>query len=96
MTKVSLFHLKITVSFTKSSHQDHGPCYLHLPSFFLNMHTPLLLENKKFLWSLFSSVKLDHRSLLIDIYYEIYIDIYNMINKRHKLPIEYTMSAKVR
>ena len=45
----SLFHMKITVSATKSSHQDHGPCYLHLPIFFLYIHSPVLLQNKKFL-----------------------------------------------
>ena len=28
-----LFHMKITESVTKSSHQDCGPCYLHLPNF---------------------------------------------------------------
>ena len=33
-----LFRMKITVSVTKSSHQEHGPCYLHLPIFFL-IHT---------------------------------------------------------
>ena len=38
--------MKITVSVTKSSHQDHGQCYLHLP-IFSYMHPPVLLENKK-------------------------------------------------
>ena len=46
---ISLFHMKITASVTKSSHQDSGPCYLHLPTFFLYIHTPVLLQNKKFL-----------------------------------------------
>ena len=27
--------MKIPVSVAKSSHQDYGPCYLHLPIFFL-------------------------------------------------------------
>ena len=31
----SLFHMKITVSVTKSSHEDRGLCYLHLKIFFL-------------------------------------------------------------
>ena len=31
------------------------PCYLHWPVLFLNMHSPVLLENKKLPWSLFSS-----------------------------------------
>ena len=38
----SLFHMQ-------SPHQDHGPCYLQLPVFFLYIHSPLLLENKKLL-----------------------------------------------
>ena len=45
----SLFHMKITASVTKSSHQDRGLSYLHLPIFFLNIHSPLLRQNKKFL-----------------------------------------------
>ena len=45
----SLFHMRITASVTKSSHQDCGPCYLHLPIFFLYTHSPVLLQNKKFL-----------------------------------------------
>ena len=40
----SLFHIKITASVTKSLHQDRGLCYLHLPIFFLYIHSPLLLE----------------------------------------------------
>ena len=39
---VSLFHMKITASITKNSHQDHGPCYLPLPIFFLYIHSPNL------------------------------------------------------
>ena len=35
----SLFHMKITVSVTKSLHQDNGLCYLHLSIFFLYIHT---------------------------------------------------------
>ena len=30
---LSLFHKKISASVTKSSHQDCGLCYLHLPVF---------------------------------------------------------------
>ena len=41
--------MKITVSVTKSLHQDRGQCYLHLPIFFLYIHSPVLLENNKFL-----------------------------------------------
>ena len=42
-----LFHIKITASVKKSSHQDLGLCCLHLPMFFLDIHSTLLLENKK-------------------------------------------------
>ena len=31
--QLSLFHMKIAASVTKNSHQNHGPCYLHLPVF---------------------------------------------------------------
>ena len=64
------FIKKITASVTKSSHQDRGPCYLHLPIFFLYIHSLLLLGNKKMLLLLFSSEKLDHRPLFNDIYYD--------------------------
>ena len=54
-TQVSHFHMYITVSFTKSSHQDRCPCYLDLPIFLLYIQSPLLLENIKLLCLLFSS-----------------------------------------
>ena len=47
--------MKIIASVAKSLHQDCGPCYLRLPIFFLNINSPLLLENKKLLWSLLAS-----------------------------------------
>ena len=37
----SLFHMSITAGVTKSSHQDRGPCYLHLPIFFFYMPSSL-------------------------------------------------------
>ena len=52
---ISLFHMKITASVAKSSHQICGPCYLTLPIFYLYIHPQLLLENKKLLRPLFSS-----------------------------------------
>ena len=42
----SLFHLKMTVSVTKSLHQDHGLRYLHLAIFFL-IHTLLFCSKIK-------------------------------------------------
>ena len=53
----SLFHMKSTVSVTRSWHQDRGPCYLHAPIFFFYIHSPFLLEIKKLLWLLLSSGK---------------------------------------
>ena len=58
------------------------------PYLFLYIHSPILLENKKLLWSVFHS-KLDHRPLFNDILQE-YSSVkiaFNMINKCHPLPI---------
>ena len=37
----SFFHVQITVSVTKGSHQDHDPCYLHLPIFSFTYTLPV-------------------------------------------------------
>ena len=62
----SLFYIKITVSVIKSIHQDCGSWYLHLPCLFLYTNSPLLLENNKLLWLLFSSSNktTDHCSMI--------------------------------
>ena len=67
--------MKITASVTKSSRQDHGPCYLHLPILLLCIlllciHSPLLLENKTVVVIVVFLSKLDHRSLFNHKYYE--------------------------
>ena len=62
--------MKITASVTKSSRQDHGPCYLHLPILLLCIHSPLLLENKTAVVIVVFLSKLDHRSLFNHKYYE--------------------------
>ena len=54
----SLFYTNITASVTKSSHQDRGPCYLHLLIFFWYLHSSLLEENKVVMIAVFLS-KLD-------------------------------------
>ena len=64
-----LFHMKITASVTKSLHQDCGLCYLHLPDFFLCIHSPLLMENEVVVIAVFLS-KLGHRPLFNGMYYE--------------------------
>ena len=53
---------------TKCSHEDCGLCYLHIHIFFLYIHSPLLLENKVNVITVFLS-KLD-RPLFNYIYYE--------------------------
>ena len=40
---------KITADVAKSLHQDSGPCCLQLPNFFLNIHYPILKQNKNLL-----------------------------------------------
>ena len=66
---ISLFYKKINASVTKSSHRDHGLCYLQLPIFFLYRHSPLLVEKKVIVIAVFLS-KLDSSPLFNDIYYE--------------------------
>ena len=69
------------------------------PYLFLYIHSPILLENKKLLWSVFHS-KLDHRQWhILQEYSRIYVQwhilqeyssvkiAFNMINKCHPLPI---------
>ena len=62
--------MKITACVTKSSRQDHGPCYLHLPILLLCIRSPLLLENKTAVVIVVFLSKLDHRSLFNHKYYE--------------------------
>ena len=66
---ISLFHIKITGYVTKSSQQDPGPSYLHLPIFCLYIHSPLLKKKKFVVIAVFLS-KLGHRPLFNGIYYE--------------------------
>ena len=76
--------MKITANATKSSHQDRGSCFLHLPIFFLYKYTALLLQNKKLLSSLLFLSKVDHRSLFnytLRDYSHVRID-FSMISKQ--------------
>ena len=63
---VPVSHTKVTVSVTKSLHQNCDLCYLLLPIFFLHIHSPLLLENKKVVVIAVSLSKLDqdHYSMI--------------------------------
>ena len=88
---LSLFHMKITASVAKSSHQDRGLRYLHLPIF---SYTHALL----FCWKIKSCC---HRCFPQQIRLQITVQLYilqdyssvrigfNMINKRHTLPIKH-------
>ena len=55
LSSISCFQMKVVVSVTKSLHQDRGPCYLHLPIFFLiHALAPrklVLLSTTCFCWS---------------------------------------------
>ena len=87
---LSLFHIKITGSVTQSLDQDRGWCYLHLSILFLYIHSLLLLENKKLLWSLFSSANYttEHCSIIYVYMLQGYSSVrigFNMIKKCHKL-----------
>ena len=65
----SLSHMKITISVTKSLHQDRGPYYSHLP-IFSYAYTLLFYCGKKVnVVAVFLS-ELDHKPLFNDIYYE--------------------------
>ena len=85
-----LLHIKTTVSVKKAHVKIVA--YLDLPIFFL--YTPLLLENRKFLQSLFSSANytIDHFSIIYILrdYSSVRI-CFNTINKHHTLPIVYTI-----
>ena len=65
----SLFQMKFSASATKSSHQDRGPCYFHLPIFFIYMHCSSAGKQKVVVIAVFLG-KLDHRPLFNDIYYK--------------------------
>ena len=52
---LSLLHMKVTSSVTKSTYQDHSSCNLLLPISFLYIFSPLLLQNENLLWLLFAS-----------------------------------------
>ena len=77
----------------KSFHQDCSLWYLHLVNVFLCIHSPLLLEIKSSCDHCFPQQIIlqntdqwymlqDHSSVKIS---------FNMINKRHLLPVVYTM-----
>ena len=80
------------------------PCHLHLPIFFFYIHSPLLLDNKKLLWLLFSSANYSaqHCSIIswnvpwlcmLRDYSSARISS-NIINKCRTLPVVYTILFK--
>ena len=89
--------MKITANVTKSSHEDRDPRYLHLKIFFLHIHSPLLLENKKLFRSLLSSgIRPQTTVHILQDYSTVRIG-FNLINKRPTQPIDfnYTMLVKI-
>ena len=67
-TKSSLFQMRITASVSKSSHQDFGLWYLHLP-ILLHALSSSTVKEKVVVVAVFRS-KLDHRPLFNYTYYE--------------------------
>ena len=67
---VTIQSMKITLSVTKSSHQDRGICFffLHLTIFFLYIHSPFSAGKLKVVVGVILS-KLEHRPLFNNIYY---------------------------
>ena len=61
---IGLFHMKITVSFTKSLYQDCATCFLHLLIFCVK-HTLSSSAGKKVVWNVVFHSKLDQRSVLM-------------------------------
>ena len=72
-----LLHMKIRASVTKNSDQDRGRYYLHLPMFFLYIHSPLLIKVVVIAVFLSFPQHIDHRPLFS---YSIYIYIYIYIS----------------
>ena len=96
--RCSLFHMKITTSVAKSSHQHCDPCYLHLPIFSSTYTLLLCGKIKSYCDHCFpqqirpqNTVQLyilqDYSSGRID---------FNRNNKPHSLPIVYTMLVYIR
>ena len=89
---ISLFHMKITASVTKSSHQDRGPCYLHLP-FFSYTCTYLFWKIRSYRDLCFPQQVRSQTTVHLCIlqgYCSVRID-FNIDYKRHTLPIVNTM-----
>ena len=92
----SLFHMKITTSVAKNSHQDRGPCHLHLPVLFI--YILFCGKIKTYCDRCFPqqirpqttvqpSILQDYSSVRIDV---------NVINKRLTLPVAYTILKSVK
>ena len=91
----TLFHMKITVSVTKSLHQNHGLCYLHLTSFFSFTYTLLFCNKIKICcdWC-FPQQIIPKTMIQLYIYYE-NILVWGLVslsitNTTYTLPIVYT------
>ena len=84
--------MNITTSVTKSSGEDHGPCYLQLAIFFSYTLSSSAGKQKLAVIAVFIS-KLDYRSLQLYILQD-HLSVrigFNMINKCYRLPTVYTI-----
>ena len=91
--RCSLFHMKITTSVTKRSHQYCDPCYLHLPTFSFTYSLIVCGKLKSCCNHCFSQQIRRQNTVQLYIlrdYSSGRID-FNMNNKLHSLPIVYTM-----
>ena len=67
--------MKIITSVEKSSHQNHAPCYLRAPIFFLLQKISFSSAKEKAAVIAVFLNKLDHRPQIHCIYYNVYIII---------------------
>ena len=89
--------MKITASDTKSSHHDRGPCHLHLPFFLL--HTHFSCRKRKTCCDHCSLQEIRPRNTVQLYILRDYLSRrigFNMNNKRHPLPIVYTILVRIR
>ena len=93
VTRRSLFHMKITVSVKKRSHQHCDPCYLHLPILSFTYTLLVCGKIKNCRDHCFAQQIRPQNTVQLNIlqdYSSGRVDL-NMNNKRHSLPIVYAM-----
>ena len=89
-----LFHIKITASVTKNSHQDRGLCYLHLRFFSYTCTLHFCWKIKRCCDRCFLQQIRQHTTVQLYILRNVSSVMigFNMINKRRILPITHHIS----